>query len=243
MRNGTEREAVSEQIISVARLRSGYGGGDILRDISFDLSAGEILAILGKNGMGKSTLLKTIMGFVKPKSGSIKLRGVDVTNAEPHWIARRSIAYTPQEFAIFRELTVEENLRLGVESDSLLKQRLGDVRDAFPRMTERMSQRAGTLSGGEQKMLLLCRAIVSRPDIMLIDEISEGLQPTMIERMAEILRTARSKGVAILLIEQNLNFALSIADRFAILKIGEIVESGRFEGRDTAGKLEKHLRI
>ncbi|RFC66512.1 ABC transporter ATP-binding protein [Fulvimarina endophytica] len=234
---------MSSPVLSVHGICSGYGGGNILRDISLDLEAGEILTVLGKNGMGKSTLVKTIMGFVKPNSGRIALHGDDITSAEPHKIARRSIAYTPQEFAIFRELTVQENLRLGVGNDDLLKQRLGDVEAAFPRMIERLSQRAGTLSGGEQKMLLLCRAIVSRPQIMLIDEISEGLQPTMVERMAEILRKARDRGVGILLIEQNLDFALSVADRYAVIQIGEIVESGRVASTETAAQLEKHLRI
>ncbi|MAY27709.1 MAG: ABC transporter ATP-binding protein [Aurantimonas sp.] len=233
-----------ENWLAVENVSSGYGAATVVRDVSFGIAPGEILVILGKNGMGKSTLLKTIMGYVRASRGTIRLGGEEITNRPPHLIARQSVAYTPQEFAIFQDLTVEENLRLGVESDRLLAERMGDVEAAFPVIARRFRQRAGTLSGGEQKMLLLSRGLVARPKIMLIDEISEGLQPSMVTKMAEVLRQTKEKnGVAVLLVEQNLPFALSVADRYAILKIGEIVEQGDAAHADIAATLEQHLRI
>ena len=236
--------APSPNVLEVAGLTSGYDAAPVVRDVSFSIAAGEILVILGKNGMGKSTLLKTIMGFVRASSGKVVFDGADITNSPPHLIARRAVAYTPQEYAIFQDLTVAENLRLGVETDDLLYERMGDVEAAFPRIAERLRQRAGTLSGGEQKMLLLSRGLIARPKIMLIDEISEGLQPTMVAKMAEVLKATKQKsGVAVLLVEQNLPFALSVADRYAILKIGEIVARGDAAHAATAATLEEHLRI
>ena len=230
--------------LAVEGLSSGYSAATVIRDVSFSIAKGEILVILGKNGMGKSTLLKTIMGFLRATSGSIRLDGLEIANQPPHLNARRSLAYTPQEYAIFQDLTVEENLRLGVARDGLLDERMGDVEAAFPVIARRFRQRAGTLSGGEQKMLLLSRSLVARPKLMLVDEISEGLQPSMVTKMAEVLRRTKDKdGVAILLVEQNLPFALSVADRYAILKIGEIVEQGDVDQADALATLEQHLRI
>ena len=242
--SAAEHSPAREACLEVEGLSSGYAGATVVRDVSFSISSGEILVVLGKNGMGKSTLLKTVMGFVRATSGSIRLEGKEITNRSPHLNARQSLAYTPQEYAIFQDLTVEENLRLGVATDGLLAERMGDVETAFPVIAQRSRQRAGTLSGGEQKMLLLSRSLIARPKIMLIDEISEGLQPSIVTKMANVLRsTADKNGVAVLLVEQNLPFALSAADRFAILKIGQIVERGDVAHAATAATLEQHLRI
>lgn len=231
-------------LLEIDGLSSGYDGTTILRELSLSVAPGEAVVVLGRNGMGKSTLLKTIMGFVPASSGSIRVRGEEIASGRPHLNARRGIAYTPQEYAIFQDLTVRENLRLGVTEDSVLEERMVAVEHAFPIVASRSSQRAGTLSGGEQKMLLLSRALIARPTLMLIDEISEGLQPSMVETMAEVLRDVRDQqGVAILFVEQNLPFALSVADRYAILKIGEIVERGRVDDTATVSALERHLSI
>ena len=231
-------------LLSAEGLESGYGGAMVLHGVSFSLAEGEILAILGKNGMGKSTLLKTIMGFVAAREGAISFAGQDSTGRSPHLMARDGIAYAPQEFTIFQDLTVEENLWLGAPSDTVFNARVDRLENVFPRMLERLKQRAGTLSGGEQKMLLMSRALLAEPKVMLIDEISEGLQPTMIARMAEALSTARETfGCAILIVEQHLAFALKVADRYAVLKLGEIVEEGAAGDPSAASALAEHLKV
>lgn len=232
------------QLLAVKGLASGYGEADVISGVDLALGAGEILAVLGKNGMGKSTLLKTIMGFVRVSAGSVQIDGRVVTGNRPYSLARQGVAYTPQEYTLFQDLTVEENLRLGVPKEYMLTEGLDVIRTYFPVLPDRLRQRAGTLSGGEQKMLLVSRAIIARPRVMLIDEISEGLQPSMIERVADVLRDARSKlGVAILLIEQNLDFALKIADRYAVLKLGEIVDKGTVSTAGTAARVSEYLRV
>ncbi|MCF3931899.1 ABC transporter ATP-binding protein [Acuticoccus sp. M5D2P5] len=233
---------MSGPILSLDEVSSGYGAATVLHGVSLSLRAGEIVAVLGKNGMGKTTLLKTIMGFVKAAAGSVLLDGAPITGRSPHAIVRQGVAYAPQDYTIFQDLTVEENLRLGVLADDIYRGRVDMLGDVFPRMLERLKQRAGTLSGGEQKMLLMSRAIIARPRIMLVDEISEGLQPTMIERMAEVLRRTRSEhGTAVLLVEQHLSFALSVADRYAVLKLGEIVDEG--VAAEGAAKVAEHLKV
>jgi ABC-type branched-subunit amino acid transport system ATPase component len=206
---------------------SGYGEAIVVRDLHLQIRNAEIFAILGKNGMGKSTLLKTVMGFLRAATGRIRLLGEEVTGLPTHLVARRPIAYAPQEKTLFQDLTVEENLRLGLRSDRNFAERLGAVEDPFPIIRQRMKQKAGTLSGGEQKMLLVARALLSAPQVILVDEISEGLQPSLVQRLANVLRAEREqRGVTILLVEQNVAFALSIADSYAVLNIGEIVDRG-----------------
>lgn len=231
-------------LLSLEGLTSGYGSAPVVQNVSLALEPGEILAVLGKNGMGKSTLLKTVMGFLPPMAGRVCFDGADATGRKPFEMARLGIAHAPQEYTLFQDLTVAENLRLGVRDDRTFRARLQDVGALFPRILERQKQRAGTLSGGEQKMLLMSRALIARPKLMLIDEISEGLQPTMIERMADALRRARTEtGSAILLVEQHLAFALSVADRYAVLKLGEIVEEGRAGDASAAERLAGHLKV
>ena len=235
---------MNQELLSVEGLTSGYGTAAVLRNISLSVSKGEIVVVLGKNGMGKSTPLKTIMGFVSPFSGTVSLDGDDVTNIRPHMMARSGVAHTPQEHTLFPDLTVEENLRLGVASNRLFHERLPSLETLFPRMLERLKQRAGTLSGGEQKMLLMSRGLIAQPKLMLIDEVSEGLQPAMVDRMGEVLIRARDElGIAVLLVEQNLDFALSVANRFMVLKLGEIVEQGDVEDVVSTQTLSNHLAV
>ena len=230
--------------LAIEGLTAGYSGAMVIHDVTLALRPGEILTVLGKNGMGKTTLLKTIMGFVRAASGTVRLGEEAVTRRPPHLMARSGVAYAPQEFTLFQDLTVDEKLRIGVPDDRVFAERLPMLADVFPRMLERLKQRAGTLSGGEQKMLIMSRAVLARPRVMLVDEITEGLQPTMIERMAEVLRTTREReGTAVLLVEQHLSFALSVADRFAVLKLGRIVEDGPAGDPGAAGVLAGHLKV
>jgi ABC-type branched-subunit amino acid transport system ATPase component len=216
----------------------------VVRDVSFDIRPGEIFALLGKNGMGKSTLLKTVMGFLPLKAGSVSLFGESIGGLPPHRVARRSIAYTPQEQALFQDLTVEDNLRLGLRDDKTFDAGVKRIGQFFPVLPTRLKQRAGTLSGGEQKMLLVSRALMSRPKLMLIDEISEGLQPSVIERLAGVLRAERDESkTSILLIEQNVKFALSVADRYAVLKMGEIVDHGEAGDVTVAARIASQLSV
>lgn len=230
--------------LDVKGMRSGYGEAPVLRDVSFDVQPGEIFALLGKNGMGKSTLLKSVMGFLPLQSGSVGMFGFDITGLPPHKVARRELAYTPQEQALFQDLTVEDNLRLGLRDGRSFDSGLKRIGQFFPVLPARLKQRAGTLSGGEQKMLLVARALMSQPKLMLIDEITEGLQPSVIERLAGVLRAERDESkVSILIVEQNVKFALSVADRYAVLKLGEIVDRGEIAGADVERRITDQLSV
>ncbi len=230
--------------LDITGLSSGYGEAIVLRDVSLTIRPGEISALLGKNGMGKSTLLKTILGFLRAKTGSIKLFGEDITALPTHLIARKTIAYTPQEQTLFQDLTVEENLRLGLRDETGLREGIARISGYFPIIGERLKQKAGTLSGGEQKMLIVSRALLGNPRLMLIDEISEGLQPSMIQRLSEILLAERKRtGMAIFVVEQNVPFAFSVADRYAVLKIGEIADEGATVNEAAAARVQDQLRV
>jgi ABC-type branched-subunit amino acid transport system ATPase component len=235
---------VTAAALELHGVSSGYGAAVVVRDVALDIRAGEIFALLGKNGMGKSTLLKTVMGFLPTRSGTIRMSGEDITGQPPHRIARRAIAYTPQEQALFQDLSVEENLRLAVRDKGRLRaglQRLGEI---FPFIPERLRQRAGTLSGGEQKMLLIARALMSAPRLVLVDEISEGLQPSVIQKLATVLLAERERaGTAMLLIEQHVTFALEVADRYAVLKLGEIVDRGAAGDAGVEQRITAHLSV
>jgi ABC-type branched-subunit amino acid transport system ATPase component len=231
-----QSDAAAAPVLRISRLRCGYGAAMVVHGVDLEIGAGEVLALLGKNGMGKSTLLKAVMGFLPLQSGEIGLFSEDVTGLPPHLLARRAIAYSPQEQALFQDLTVEENLKLVVRDRQVLRRGVERVGAHFTFIPQRLRQRAGTLSGGEQKMLLVARALLGRPRLMLIDEISEGLQPSVIGRLASVLRAERAEtGCSILLVEQNVGFALSVADRFAVLQSGEIVEKGAV-GDETASQ-------
>ena len=235
---------MSAAALQLSGVRSGYGEAVVVRDVDLDIRPGEIFVLLGKNGMGKSTLLKTVMGFLPMQAGRVHLFGEDITALPPHRIARSALAYTPQEQALFQDLTVEENLRLALRDERLLRPGLERIGAHFPFIPQRLRQRAGTLSGGEQKMLLVARALMSRPRLMLVDEITEGLQPSVIEKMAAVFRAERSEsGTAILLVEQHVNFALAVADRYAVLKLGEIVDRGAVSDPGAGRSIADHLSV
>ncbi|WP_186164273.1 ABC transporter ATP-binding protein [Burkholderia gladioli] len=235
---------MSAMALQVERVTSGYRASIVLRELSLSIAEGETLALLGKNGMGKTTLLKTIMGYLPSQGGAIRLNGSEITRLPPHCIARAGVAYAPQEHALFQDLSIRDNLRLGLLDPSVFDARFEEVVEVFPVFRTRLGQHAGTLSGGEQKMLLVARALMMRASLILLDEITEGLQPSVIERLAEALRWERQRhGTTLLLIEQNVPFALGLADRYAVLKQGEIVEQGAARDPGAAAAIFEHLRV
>ena len=234
------------EALKVNDLSSGYGEALVVRNVSFEVGESEIFTLLGKNGMGKSTLLKTIMGYLPAQTGQIHALGLSISGLPPHLIARRAITYTPQEKALFQDLTVAENLQLGFRDreHASFEDGLRRIGEYFPVLTQRLKQKAGTLSGGEQKMLLVARALMAQPSLLLIDEISEGLQPSVIAKLAKVFRHEREyRGVSILLIEQNVPFALQVADRYAVLNVGEIADQGRPSDSGSRERINRHLSI
>ncbi|SCB10666.1 ABC transporter ATP-binding protein [Rhizobium multihospitium] len=229
--------------LKLTGVSSGYGAVDVVNDVSFAIRPGEIFALMGKNGMGKTTLLKTILGFLRIGKGKIEVDGAVITGRKPAELIASGIGYAPQELPLFQDLSIRDNLRLALKSDRDLASALDRAYGYFPFLEDRLAQKAGTLSGGEQKMLILARALMLRPKLLLIDEISEGLQPSVVHNIANALRDDREKsGTTILLVEQNLDFALSVADRWAILKLGAI-EDESSNGSDSRGRVLQHLKI
>jgi branched-chain amino acid transport system ATP-binding protein len=223
---------------------SGYGSSIVLRGVHVRVERGEAAVLLGKNGMGKTTLLRTVMGYLPVRSGRVHVLGTEVTGAEPFRIARSGVSYAAQEHAVFTELSIEDNLRLALRSDAGFAERLADIAPLFPVLLSRLRQRAGTLSGGEQKMLLVARALMTRPSLMLLDEITEGLQPSVIDTIARALRWEREcRGTAMLLVEQHVSFALDVADRYLVLKQGHIVDEGPCDHSGARGAIFHHLRV
>jgi len=223
---------------------SGYRASVVLRDLSLQVRQGEAVALLGKNGMGKSTLLKTVMGFLAKKAGAVHLNGENITRLPPHRIARQGIAYASQEQPLFADLSIRDNLRLGLAQESLFEERFAAVEPLFPVFRSRLAQYAGTLSGGEQKMLLLARALMVRPSVSLLDEITEGLQPSVIDRLAQALLHERAQhGTSLLIVEQNVPFALQVADRYVVLKQGELVDEGLAKAEGAVESVFNHLRV
>jgi len=225
-------------------ISSGYQTALVLRNLSLTVEAGRAVALLGKNGMGKSTLLKTIMGYLPKVSGRMWLFGEDATRLRPSQMARLGVAYAAQDQALFPELSIRDNLRLALANDRLFAKRFDQILPLFPVFAERLRQRAGTLSGGEQKMLLVARALMQRPRLLLLDEISEGLQPSVIQRLAKALTWERSEhGTTMLIVEQHVDFALQVADSWRLLKQGAIVEKGQTTDPDAAATIGQHLRL
>ena len=236
--------SIAPRALAVGSLEGGYGGSPVLHGVTFHIGPGEIFGVLGKNGMGKTTLLKTIMGLLPPRRGQVELLGENVTGWPPYQITRLGVSYIPQEKSIFQDLSVDENLRLALREPWSFDERLIAVAGWFPFLTARRQQRAGTLSGGEQKMLLMARALLTRPRLVLVDEITEGLQPAVITRLQDILaEERRARATTIVLVEQNVSFALALADRYAVLKVGTIVESGNSSDPEARKTIERHLAI
>lgn len=218
---------MSEPILSIQNLQVNYGGIEAVKGISFDVPEGEIVTLIGANGAGKSSTLRAISGLVKPKGGKILFRGEDITGKNPTEIVSRGITLVPEGRRIFADLTVKENLRVGayLRKDDISED-MEWVFSLFPRLREREWQAGGTLSGGEQQMLAVARALMSRPKIIMMDEPSLGLAPLIVRDIFQIIREINKQGVTILLIEQNANMALHTADRGYVMETGEIILEG-----------------
>ena len=218
---------MSDVILSIKDLKVKYGGIEAVKGISFDVREGEIVTLIGANGAGKSSTLRTIAGLVKPAGGSISFKGEEITGADPTEIVKRGITLVPEGRRIFADLTVLENLRIGayLRHDSL-KDDIEWVYSLFPRLKERSWQAGGTLSGGEQQMLAVARALMSRPKLIMMDEPSLGLAPIIVRGIFEIIREINKRGTTILLIEQNANMALQTADTGYVLETGRITLTG-----------------
>ena len=215
-----------EPLVTVEDVHTYYGKSHILHGVSLIVGKGEVVGLLGRNGVGKSTTLKTIMGLVHPQQGKVLLEGQPVTSLPAHKLARLGIAYVPEDRRIFRLLTVMENLRTGLDrhgvTDARKQELLDKVFAYFPVLAERRSQAGGTLSGGEQQMLAIARAMMLEPKIILLDEPTEGLMPRMVSQIREIIAALHREGVAILLVEQNVPLTLAASQRVYIMEKGVI---------------------
>ncbi|HXX82611.1 MAG TPA: ABC transporter ATP-binding protein [Casimicrobiaceae bacterium] len=216
-------------MLEVDALHAYYGKSHILQGVSFRVGDGEIVSLLGRNGAGRSTTIKTIMGIVRP-AGTVRFRGERIDGLKSHEIARRGLGYVPEHRAIFPDLTVRENLMLGMKAPrnngGSARWSLQDTFERFPLLRERADAPGGVLSGGEQQMLTICRTLMGDPDLIMIDEPTEGLAPKLVELVGELLREIAQRGISILIIEQKLTIALAISDRVYVMGHGHIVFEG-----------------
>lgn len=215
-------------ILEVKNLEVSYGKIKAVKGISFDVGEGEVVSLIGTNGAGKTTTLRTISGLLRPSKGSITFEGQDITKVPPHQIVTLGIAHSPEGRRIFPQLTVEENLLLGAFSrkDKGIADDLQAAYELFPILSERSRQPAGTFSGGEQQMLAMGRAMMSRPKLMMLDEPSMGLSPLMMKRIMSTVKTLQAQGTTVLLVEQNAQAALRLATKGYVLEVGKIVLQG-----------------
>jgi len=224
-------------MLEVKGIHSYYGKSHILHGVSLELKEGELVCLLGRNGVGKSTTLKSIMGIVRPSQGSIRFDGQELVGRQPYQIARIGVGYVPEDRRIFRSLTVHENLLMGIQKTTNGSSLEGawtieKVYGIFPNLQERRSNKGSHLSGGEQQMLTVARTLMGNPKLILVDEPTEGLAPLIVKDVLEMLATVRKSGVTVLMVEQNFKAAIKLADRFYIMAKGQMV----FEG-DTAALL------
>ncbi|MDD7194341.1 MAG: ABC transporter ATP-binding protein [Oscillospiraceae bacterium] len=216
-------------MLEIRNLVVSYGGIEAVKDISLDVEQGKIVTLIGANGAGKSTTLKSIAGIVKPKSASIKLNGEEICGKSPDYIVSKGVTLVPEGRRVFANLTVLENLKIGAylrKDKAGIKADMEHVFELFPRLKEREWQAAGTLSGGEQQMLAVGRALMSKPKVIMMDEPSLGLAPLVVKGIFDIIRTVNQEGITVLLIEQNANMALKVADRGYVMETGRITMEG-----------------
>lgn len=232
-------------MLEIDALTAAYGSAQILNGVRLDVGEGEVVALLGRNGVGKTTLMKTAMGLVPATGGQVSLHGRDVTNMPTHGIARAGIGYVPQGRGIFDKLTVEENLRMGLRANPSASADIpAYIFERFPILAERRQQIAGTMSGGQKQQLAISRAMCGAPKVLLLDEPSEGIQPNIVQDIGLFLRQlVTTTKISILLIEQNLGLVKGAADRFAIMVKGEIVHRGLPAELEDENLLQRYLSV
>ena len=236
---------MAETVLEVEGLRAGYGPAEILFGVSLRLARGEVAALMGRNGAGKSTTLKAIMGLVPPRDGRVRFAGRDIAGLAAFRIARLGLGYVPEDRRIFTDLTVAENLEVGRRPaegrDPWNPERLFEV---FPNLASMRHRRAAAMSGGEQQMLAIARTLMGNPEAVLLDEPSEGLAPVILELMADAVLRMKRAGIAVLLSEQNFDFAAAVADRAYVIERGEIRHDGSMAALDTDPALRaRHLSL
>lgn len=236
---------MAEAMLEVEGLRAGYGPAEILFGVSLSLARGEVAALMGRNGAGKSTTLKAIMGLITPRAGRVRFAGRDIAGLPPFRIARLGLGYVPEDRRIFTDLTVAENLEVGRRPaegrDAWTPERLFEV---FPNLASMRHRRAAAMSGGEQQMLAIARTLMGNPEAVLLDEPSEGLAPVILELMADAVLRMKREGIAVLLSEQNFDFAAAVADRAYVIERGEIRYDGSMAALDADPALRaQHLNL
>jgi urea ABC transporter ATP-binding protein UrtE len=232
-------------MLSVSALTAAYGSAQILNGVNLAVGKGEVVALLGRNGVGKTTLLKSLMSIVPATGGKVELNGKSITSKPTHAIAKAGIGYVPQGRGIFDKLTVEENLRMGLRANPSSSADIPDfVFQRFPILHERRQQIAGTMSGGQKQQLAISRAMCGAPSVLLLDEPSEGIQPNIVQDISVFIRElAESHAISVLLVEQNLELVKSAAHRFAIMVKGEVAHSGEPPDLDDEELLRRYLSV
>jgi branched-chain amino acid transport system ATP-binding protein len=229
-------------MLEITLLNAWYGASHVIHDLTFDIPRGEILTLIGRNGAGKTTTIKTVMGLMAKARGSVRFKGEELLTLPTHARFGRGLAYVPEDRRIVPGLTVRENLLLGLlKADKSIREgaAVDEIAEIFPRLKERLGQIAVTMSGGEQQMLAIARALIAKPEMLMLDEPSEGIMPILVEEMGQLFRNLRARGVTLLLVEQNVEWALNLSDRAVIIDQGVIVHSSTASDLAADSKTQK----
>jgi branched-chain amino acid transport system ATP-binding protein len=235
---------MAREMLKVANLEAWYGESHILHGVELTVQEGEVVTILGRNGAGRTTTLRAIMGMVGARTGSVRIDGVETVRLAPHRIARIGVGYCPEERGIFSALSAEENLLLPPLLKGAQAMQIDEIHRIFPQLLERAASPGTRLSGGEQQMLAVARILRTGAQLLLLDEISEGLAPVIVQKLGEVIRSLRTKGFTVVLVEQNFRFAAPLADRFYVMEHGRIVKQfGQAELASQMGSLQELLGV